>query len=278
MARADRQRPVRDAGSSSGRPDETGGEGAPGPSSERRWRERGLDRLVHRVLLTVDPDEGGLVVRVRSAAAASARSSTSPTAGALADEVALRVEVVPSPDWDCTWPRVGVRFDLPTALDRAAWFGTGPHESYPDTERAARVGRFAAGLDELNVRYSRPQETGHRAAVRALELADDTGARLRLTTVPGPGGHRPGFTLTPHTPQEVDRARTRTSCRPRPTRTCSSTTRCTASARAPAASTSSRSTPCGPEPTASTSSSPTRPPDLNSACAAAPAQSSSLSP
>ena len=30
--------------------------------------------------------------------------------------------------------------------------------------------------------------------------------RLRLRTVPGPGGHRPGFTLTPHTPQEVDRA------------------------------------------------------------------------
>ena len=30
-------------------PEDTAGEGAPGPSSEQRWRERGLDRLVHRV-------------------------------------------------------------------------------------------------------------------------------------------------------------------------------------------------------------------------------------
>jgi beta-galactosidase len=114
--------------------------------------------------------------------------------------------VVPSSDWDCTWPRVGVRFDLPPTLRHARWFGTGPHESYPDSGRAAVVGRFAADLDQLNVRYSRPQETGHRPQLRTLDIADDTRVRLRLRTVPGPGGHRPGFTLTPHTPQEVDRA------------------------------------------------------------------------
>ena len=32
-----------------GAPEDTRGEGAPGPSSESRWRQRGLDRLVHRV-------------------------------------------------------------------------------------------------------------------------------------------------------------------------------------------------------------------------------------
>ena len=120
--------------------------------------------------------------------------------------LALRVEVNPSPAWDCTWPRVGVRFDLPTDIDRAAWFGTGPHESYPDTDHAARIGRFAAGIDELNVVYSRPQETGHRAAVRELELGDGSATRLRLTSVAGPDGHRPGFTLTRHTPQDLDRS------------------------------------------------------------------------
>src|SRR3712207_7982935 len=29
-------------------PDDTAGMGAPGPSSAQRWRDRGLDRLVHR--------------------------------------------------------------------------------------------------------------------------------------------------------------------------------------------------------------------------------------
>jgi len=174
-----------------------------GRSSESRWRERGLDRLVHRVV-AVDPD--GPVVRVRTGAAGCARTVDVTYRWAVADEVTVCVEVVPSPDWDCTWPRVGVRFDLPATLRRAHWFGTGPHESYPDSARAARVGRFEAGLDELNVRYSRPQETGHRPQLRTLEIADDERVRLRLRTLPGPGGHRPGFTLTPHMPHELDRA------------------------------------------------------------------------
>jgi beta-galactosidase len=173
-----------------------------GRSAESRWRERGLDRLMHRVVAVAAARS---VVRV--GAAGSARTVEVTYRWTVGDEVALRVEVVPSPDWDCTWPRVGVRFDLPPALRHARWFGTGPHESYPDSARAAVVGRFAADLHELNVRYSRPQETGHRAQLRELEVADDERVRLRLRTVPGPGGHRPGFTLTPYIPHELDEAR-----------------------------------------------------------------------
>lgn len=173
-----------------------------GRSAESRWRERGLDRLLHRVVAVADDMS---VVRV--GAAGSTRTVDVTCRWQLDDEVTLRVEVVPSPDWDCTWPRVGVRFDLPPTLRHARWFGTGPHESYPDSARAAVVGRFAADLDALNVRYSRPQETGHRPQLRTLEVADDARVRLRLRTAPGPGGHRPGFTLTPHRPHELDRAR-----------------------------------------------------------------------
>jgi beta-galactosidase len=182
-----------------------------GRSSESAWRERGLDRLVQRVRDVVR-DGDRVVVRVRVGAAATMRCVDVTYRWELGDGVelngvTLRVEAVPSPDWDCTWPRVGVRFDLPPALRDARWFGTGPHESYPDSRRAARVGRFTAGLDELNVRYSRPQETGHRAQLRTLDVCDDDAVRLRLRTLPGAGGHRPGFTLAAHTPQEVDRAR-----------------------------------------------------------------------
>ena len=203
-----------------GDPEETGGKGTPGPSSEQHWRDRGLDRLTHRVLsISASSDDGSariLVVRVRTGAAASdlfvdttyTWFTVAGFTGSAANDsdLGLRVEVNPSPDWDCTWPRVGIRFDLPTEIDRAAWFGTGPLESYPDTDHAARVGRFAARIDELNVVYSRPQETGHRAAFRELELADETGPTLRLRSLPDRGGHRPGFTLTRHTPQELDRA------------------------------------------------------------------------
>ncbi len=194
-----------------GTPEDTLGEGAPGPASAERWRERGLDRLVHRVRSVrvgdgPAPDEAEVRVRV-SAATRALGVEVTYRWRVVGDGLLLRVEVQPDPAWDCTWPRVGVRLDLPAALDRAEWFGTGPQESYPDTHDAALVGRFAATLAELGVRYSRPQETGHRAALRELVLADADAARLVVRTRPGAAGHRPGFTLSPWTPQQVDRAR-----------------------------------------------------------------------
>ena len=129
----------------------------------------------------------------------------------MTDGLALLINVVPSPGWDCTWPRVGVRFDLPPELRLASWFGTGPNESYPDTRQAARVGRFAADIDELNVAYSRPQETGHRSELRSLVISDGTADRLNITTWPDQKGHRPGFTLSAYLPQQLDSAPTRSS-------------------------------------------------------------------
>jgi beta-galactosidase len=187
-------------------PEKTHGEGAPGPSSEQRWRERGLDRLVHRVdQIHCDLDQ--LQVLVRVGAAGNNLSVDVTYHWWLTDGVALLVDVVPSPGWDCTWPRVGVRFDLPGELRHASWFGTGPNESYRDTRQAARVGRFAADIDQLNVVYSRPQETGHRRDLRSLVISDGTASRLGVTTWPNREQHRPGFTLSGYTPQQLDQAR-----------------------------------------------------------------------
>ncbi len=188
------------------RPEETDGEGVPGPSSEQRWRDRGLDRLVHR-LDQISCDHDQLLATVRVSAAGSNRFVDVTYHWLLTDGLALLVNVVPSPGWDCTWPRVGVRFDLPPELRYASWFGTGPNESYPDTRQAARVGRFTADIDELNVAYSRPQETGHRGELRSLVIADGTSARLGVTTWPNRSHHRPGFTLSAYTPQQLDLAR-----------------------------------------------------------------------
>ena len=188
------------------RPEETDGEGVPGPSSEQRWRDRGLDRLMHR-LDKISCDHDQLLAAVRVSAAGSNLFVDVTYHWLLTDGLVLLVNVVPSPGWDCTWPRVGLRFDLPPELRYASWFGTGPNESYPDTRQAARVGRFTADIDELNVAYSRPQETGHRSELRSLVIADGTSARLGVTTWPNRSHHRPGFTLSAYTPQQLDLAR-----------------------------------------------------------------------
>ncbi|HEY0238560.1 MAG TPA: glycoside hydrolase family 2 TIM barrel-domain containing protein, partial [Friedmanniella sp.] len=188
-------------------PEDTHGDGVPGPSSDERWRARGLDRLVHRVV-GLEVGDGSAVVRVRvGAARQSLGVDVTFRYLARGDALSLRVALQPDPGWDCTWPRVGVRLDLPAGLDRAEWFGTGPAESYPDTRDAAYVGRFAADLAELDVRYSRPQETGHRAELRELVVRDADAARLVVRTQVAADGHRPGFTLTSWTPQQLDAAR-----------------------------------------------------------------------
>lgn len=192
-----------------GDPALTLGQGVPGPSSEQRWRERGLDRLTHRVEeLSSGPT--AFTVRTRVAAANSGLSAEVSYRWVIdttdPDTISLSVGVVPSPNWDCTWPRVGVRFDLPADIDQADWFGTGPAESYSDSKAAARVGVFSSALDDLNVRYSRPQETGHRPDLRQLTLSASGEQRLSLRTEVDVHGHRPGFTLTRHTPQQLDQA------------------------------------------------------------------------
>ncbi|MGH1555597.1 hypothetical protein ACRAWF_38500 [Streptomyces sp. L7] len=124
-------------------------------------------------------------------------------------EVELRVEIQPSHGWRTVWPRIGVRFELPDGtapVDGAEWFGLGPLESYPDSLRAARTGRFAVGIRDLSVEYARPQETGHRTAVRRLALTTGDSEVLRVEALPDTQGRRPGFTLSRHTPQEVARS------------------------------------------------------------------------
>ena len=87
---------------------------------------------------------------------------------------------MPEGEWNVPLPRLGLRLSLPAALDRVEWFGRGPGEAYRDTRRAARVGRFAASVDELQTPYVRPQENGNRTEVRWATLTDSAGAGLRV--------------------------------------------------------------------------------------------------
>jgi beta-galactosidase len=178
-----------------------------GVSTASLWREQGLDRLTHR-LLSVHEAPGSLRTLTRVSAADAVTSVTVETIwSVIGDELELRVEIEPSSGWPTVWPRIGVRFDLPDGdrpIDTAEWFGTGPLESYPDSTRAARVGRFRASLNhgdgtgDLNVEYARPQETGHRSAVREADLG-----AFAFTAIPDSRGRLPGFSLSRHTPQQV---------------------------------------------------------------------------
>ncbi|MFD9007425.1 glycoside hydrolase family 2 TIM barrel-domain containing protein [Streptomyces sp. NPDC059582] len=180
-----------------------------GVSQAALWRRDGLDRLTTR-RVSVERTADALRTVSKVSAANSGSSVTVETVWSIeGDELELRVEIEPSRGWQTVWPRIGIRFDLPDGtapVDRAEWFGLGPLESYPDSLRAARTGRFSSTLRDLSVDYARPQETGHRSQVRELALSSAHTEVLRIATVPDTRGRRPGFTLGRHTPQQIARA------------------------------------------------------------------------
>ncbi|MFI1927090.1 glycoside hydrolase family 2 TIM barrel-domain containing protein [Streptomyces sp. NPDC020377] len=180
-----------------------------GVSNAELWRRDGLDRLTTR-RVSVERTTGALRTVDKVSAANSGSWVTVESVWSLeGDEVELRVEIEPSRGWHTVWPRIGIRFDLPDGeapVDGAEWFGLGPLESYPDSLRAARTGRFSATVRDLAVDYARPQETGHRSALRRLTLTSAETEVLRIEALPDTRGRRPGFTLSRHTPQEIARA------------------------------------------------------------------------
>ncbi len=77
-------------------------------------------------------------------------------------------------------PRIGVRFEVPAALDRVEWFGLGPHETYPDRRASATIGRCKSTVDEQYHHYVVPQEHAAHVDTRWLTLTGDGGRGLRV--------------------------------------------------------------------------------------------------
>ncbi|MFD3494410.1 glycoside hydrolase family 2 TIM barrel-domain containing protein [Streptomyces sp. NPDC058690] len=183
--------------------------GTAGVSNAELWHRDGLDRLISR-RVSAERTAKALRTIERVSAANSALSVIVESVWSLeGDELELRVEIEPSSGWLTVWPRIGIRFDLPDGaapIDGAEWFGLGPLESYPDSLRAARTGRFTSTVRDLSVDYARPQETGHRSQLRQLALTSANTEVLRIVTFPDTHGRRPGFTLSRHTPQQIARA------------------------------------------------------------------------
>ena len=171
------------------------------------WKEAGLDRLQTRIV-SVEAASGSLCVISRHAPGNSPLSFETKTVYTELDNAAVRVrvDILPSAGWGIVLPRIGVRLALPTDVDAVSWFGTGPAESYPDSRQAAQVGLFSSGIDELNVDYARPQESGHRSHLRYLDLSASGAPWLRITAQPDERGRRPGFTLSRHSAEELTAA------------------------------------------------------------------------
>ena len=75
--------------------------------------------------------------------------------------------------------RVGINFELNGGLSDLTWFGSGPHESYPD-RKIARISRYISTVNDQYIPYIRPQENGGHTGVRWFELTNAGGHGVRI--------------------------------------------------------------------------------------------------
>lgn len=77
-------------------------------------------------------------------------------------------------------PRIGLKMTLAGGLEQLAWYGCGPHESYPDRKTGAAVGRYESTVTAQYVPYPFPQECGNKEDVRWAALTSDAGTGVLL--------------------------------------------------------------------------------------------------
>jgi beta-galactosidase len=144
----------------------------------QRWAEQGVSNLHEDPAEISSGSSTAYVERDVLAGEAVVRHAQTFTATADGGVHAREVATIPPELADLA--RVGTALELPPGLVEAEWFGLGPHESYPDRQRGALIGRWHASIGDLYVPYLWPQEAGGRAGVRWLELRDGSGRGVRL--------------------------------------------------------------------------------------------------
>jgi beta-galactosidase len=140
------------------------------------WRRAGLNRLKYALeYVTVEND--AVVVQTRVAAASHDRALMATYCWtADAENLHLDLIIEPTGDWShLVLPRLGVVIGLPDSLFDVEWFGAGVGEAYPDTCKAARVGKYALSIDDMQTPYVYPQENGSRMDVRWAKITGGTG-------------------------------------------------------------------------------------------------------
>ncbi|GHU67302.1 beta-galactosidase [Clostridia bacterium] len=173
------------------------------PNAEKAWREFGLDRLLSRVesrSLTVDNGVAQsrtsyiLAPKFLKPVIRFTLDMTLQSSGEGEVKVTYEPLHLGEDKLLPYLPRLGVRVHLPRSLTNAAWFGRGPHESYPDKKESARFGLYRSDVADLTEPYVRPQENGSHEDTRFTALANGEGIGVLIA-----GQSTFSFTAHPYT-------------------------------------------------------------------------------
>lgn len=79
-------------------------------------------------------------------------------------------------------PRLGLRMILDPQYENMTWLGRGPHESYADRKTSALIGKYSATVWDQYFPYVRAQETANKTDVRWVELRNNLGEGILISS------------------------------------------------------------------------------------------------
>ena len=79
-------------------------------------------------------------------------------------------------------PRIGLQMALSPGLEQVKWYGRGPQESYADRKASAHFGTYENTVTGMLEHYVRAQSNGNREDVRWLDISNQAGDGLKITS------------------------------------------------------------------------------------------------
>lgn len=180
------------------------------------WRKAGLDRLIPRADSFAWKQIAPQVIQIISTVVLAPASRLPVFTVTFSytvygsGEVVLETHVTPHGDLP-PLPRLGLEMHLPAGFNRFAWYGLGPHESYPDRRESVKLGAYSGSVSEQFETYIRPQENGNKSDVRWASVTNGRGVGLLAIA-------KPLINVSVHhyTPEDLTRAQHTYDLKPRP--------------------------------------------------------------
>ncbi|PLS05594.1 glycoside hydrolase family 2 TIM barrel-domain containing protein [Neobacillus cucumis] len=83
-------------------------------------------------------------------------------------------------------PIFALSFKVPADYQQLEWYAMGPEENYSDRSMGAKLGIFKNRVEDNLSGYVMPQESGNRTGVRRVDVTNNDGQGIRITSVSDP--------------------------------------------------------------------------------------------
>lgn len=92
--------------------------------------------------------------------------------------ITLEGSVLPSRDMVL----FGVTSQLHKKYSNITWYGRGPYETHCDRKTGAMIGKYTSTAKDMVTHYVRPQENGNRTDIRYMDIYDEDGKGIHITS------------------------------------------------------------------------------------------------